>query len=273
MKRAPVISFVVIEYHCLEEMGACTESIRHAAGDLPYEVVISSNSGYGKGERERLAGQFPGTKWVFNEANLGFGVAMNRGMAAASGEILALLNPDVRIHGGLTGAVEYLRENRGVGLLGPRVVDSAGNLQDSCRRFMTPWELLVRQSRRVFLRQEVVLMKSFDYGAVRDVDWVIGAFMLVPRGALEAVGGFDEGFFLYVEDMDWCKRFWDAGRSVVYYPSLEVEFKGDRKSVRPLLSGGIGFRYSLHHVRSYLRFLGKHGVCSPGRSRTRNPPG
>jgi GT2 family glycosyltransferase len=206
-----------------------------------------------------LERKFPYIKWIFNKTNKGFAGGMNSGIIEASGEVIVMMNPDVRFHNdNIQRAFDYLMSNPNVGLIGPKIVDEKGNIQDSCRRFMTPKELLSRTCARVFRAKKVILNQNYDYFSTQTTDWVIGAFMMVRHDALETVGLLDHKYFLYVEDMDWCKRFWDNGFQVVYYPLLEVIYEGDRKSTSPLISKKLFNKYSLRHMRNYLRFLCKN---------------
>lgn len=259
--NSPNISFVIIEYHSVPDVEACAAAINRACKNLFYEIIVSSNSNYHILEQKRLQEQFTELRWVFNPSNAGFAHGMNSGLTRSEGATVIILNPDVRIkNGDLQKAYEYLETHRDVGVIGPRIVDSNNILQDSCRDFMSPLTLFSRIFTRIFTGRDVLIDTRFDYNKVQSVDWVIGAFMMVRRDALKKVGGLDEGFFLYVEDMDWCKRFWDNGYQVIYYPQLEVEYKGDRKSTSSLFSKRMINKYGFYHLKSYFRFLMKHGL-------------
>jgi len=201
----------------------------------------------------------PDVRWVFNRRNKGFAAGMNSGLLTSRGRVIALINPDVRLSkGNMRKAFDYLISHEDVGLIGPRVVDGKGGVQDSCRTFMGPSQLLARVSRRISHGTDVLLDPTFDYTSTQPVDWVIGAFMMAKREALAKVGLLDENYFLYVEDMDWCKRFWDAGFQIVYFPEIEIVYKGNRKSTSSLASRTMPNIYSFYHVNSYLRFLFKN---------------
>lgn len=258
-------SFVIIEYNSINDVLACASTIICACNNLSYEIIVTSNSTYPAPEQKRLQKKFSDLTWVFNTRNVGFAHGMNLGLAKSTGDVIVILNPDVRIKSGeLLTIYEYLMSKNEVGIIGPRIVDRDGVLQDTCRCFMSPLTLFRRIFTRIFTGCDVLIDKNFDYNKVQSVDWVIGAFMMVRRDAFKIVGGLDEGYFLYVEDMDWCKRFWDKGYQVVYYPKLEVEYKGDRKSTSSFFSKKMINKYGLFHLKSYLRFLRKFGF-SPNR--------
>ena len=263
----PDISFVIIEYHSLPDVAECAEAIAECCRELDFEIIVSSNSTYPASEQQRLQIEMTQITWVFNRRNGGFAQGMNAGLERSTGKIVVITNPDVRIKAGsVREAITFIAASDRIGVLGPRIVDGFGNLQDSCRPFITPVRLAGRLLNRFIKSRDVLLENKFDYSRVQRVDWVIGAFMMIQREALTTVGGLDQGYFLYVEDMDWCKRFWDRGFEVVYYPSLTVEYKGDRKSTTVLTSKNMINKYSWFHLKSYCRFLKKHGFFPAPRS-------
>lgn len=257
------LSFVLIEYHSLDDVRDCISSINRQCGNLSYEIIVTSNSRYEPEMQNRLQCGNPEIRWIFNSENLGFAKAMNAGMRNAAGNCIVIMNPDVRILNSIDPAYRYLMTTPDVGVIGPQIIDQDGNLQDSCRNFMTPQRLFRRIFKRIARKEDVLLRKGFDYNKLQSVDWVVGAFMMVKKKAIETVGLFDEGYFMYVEDMDWCKRFWDHGYQVIYYPDLMIEYKGTRKSIAPFLSASEFNRYTIYHIKSYLRFLSKHGMNYP----------
>jgi hypothetical protein len=255
------LSFIIVEYHAVIDVKRFIDSMQEKVGGLHYEVIVSSNSFYPQDWQGNIVEGFPGVKWVFNKSNLGFAGAVNAGIAQASGTCIVVTNADVVIrNGNLSSAYQYLMSHPDVGVIGPKIVDAEGNIQDCCRRFMTPKRFAARFAKRVLFRRDVVLRSGFDYEKTQPVDWVIGGFMMVKSDAMQKVGLMDDRYFLYVEDMDWCKRFWNHGYKVVYFPELLVEYKISKKSVSPLVLKGFFNRYSVHHIKSYLRFLRKHGI-------------
>lgn len=252
------ISFVVIEYHCLEEIGLCMAALRSHTCNIFYEIIVSSNSEYPLETQDQIKKDFPETLWLFNEKNGGFAYALNRGIERATGDVVVVLNSDALLLSDIGPAFRFLLASPEVAVLGPRILDSEGAIQDSARCFMTLLGLARRSLTRLLQKREVVLEENFDYDLVQPVDWVIGAFMAVKKSALEKVGGLDEKYFLYAEDMDWCKRFWDNGFKVYYFPELAVEYTGSRQS-SSFISGKKRLdHYAFLHLRSYLRFVCKH---------------
>ena len=257
----PDLSFIIVEYHSLIDLRRFIDSLQGRIADIHSEIIVSSNSAYPLEQQATVAETFPEVKWVFNKENIGFAGAVNAGMSSASGACMVVTNADVLFrNGNLSSAYQYLIEHPDVGILGPKSVDAEGNIQDCCRRFMTPKRFAARFVKRVLFRREVVLRPGFDYETMQPVDWVVGGFMMVKREAVQKVGPMDDRYFLYVEDMDWCRRFWKYGYKVVYFPELLIEYKISKKSVSPLVKKGFLNRYSVYHIKSYLRYLRKHGI-------------
>ncbi len=252
------LSVVTVEYHSIDELESCLAALAVPLDKLEQEIIVSSNSEYDAEKQTLLTETFPTVSWLFNSGNLGFAGGVNRGLERATGEVVLHLNTDALLHEGFAEAVQHLIENRDIAILGPEIRDAIGELQDSCREFMTPLRALRRLKGRLFGKKDILLQDDFDYKSVQDVDWVIGGAFLVNRKAVQDVGLLDEKYFMYVEDMDWCLRFWKRGYRVQYYPMWKVEYKSDRKSVSPLIAGGDLNKHTRYHVASYLRFLVKH---------------
>ena len=243
------LSFVIIEYYSIDEILVCFRSIvENMLKDITYEVVISSNSVYSIDEQVRLKKKYNTLKWVFNEKNGGFAYAMNQGLKVATGDILVIMNPDVKIKIGMENMIRYLLQHGEVGIISPQIRNSAGVIQDSFRDFIIPFRFVKRHLDRLCKKKLCNVPESCTV-----IDWVIGAFMMMSRQAYEAVGGLDDGYFLYCEDMDLCKRMHLKGYSVVYYPEAIIEYEGTR-------SARHSWKYARIFLRSLFRYWRKFGV-------------
>lgn len=206
------------------------------------------NSCYLLEVQERILKKMEHVKWVFNSKNGGFAYAMNRGIEKAVGDFLVIMNPDVRIKYGIEYMFDFLYFNEQVGIVSPKIVNSLGEVQDSFRKFLTPSNFILRQLRRIFYRRnEVITMTKLE-----NVDWVIGAFMMISKKAYEAVCGMDEKYFLYCEDMDLCKKIHDKGYKVIYYPDAVVVYEGTRSARKSL-------KYACIFLSSLLHYWSKFG--------------
>jgi N-acetylglucosaminyl-diphospho-decaprenol L-rhamnosyltransferase len=249
----PDVSAVVVTYNAAPWIERSLESIRDAVSEL---VVVDHGST--DGTLELVRERFPEAR-VIEQENRGFGGGNNAGMRAASGDYVLLLNPDAWFLGnGLAKLVEFAEGHPGAGVVGPRLLHPDGSLQRSVRGFPTPWRIATEW---FFLRKLAPRSRMFnafhggpaDHESVYEAEWLGGACLLVRRAALDEVGGFDEGFFLFSEEVDWCYRFRQAGWKVLFYPGADV--------VHVIGASHDPHRYT-ELVVSLLRFLRKH--AGPG---------
>ncbi|WP_103727347.1 glycosyltransferase family 2 protein [Novosphingobium sp. HII-3] len=219
--------------------------IRHLLGDLRrlnlrgISIILTLNIPEDEGWLAAADG-LP-IRIIRNERPLGFGANHNQAFACSTDTLFCVVNPDIRLpDDGLVRLPPYFADQR-VAACAPLVVGSDGEVQDSARRFPN----LLRLARRVVLRQ-----READYApdAAADVDWVAGMLVLFRREAFAQVGGFDEGYFMYLEDADICRRLRRAGWKTVYQPSVTVVHDARRDSHRSL-------RHLRWHMRSMIRFL------------------
>jgi hypothetical protein len=177
--------------------------------------------------------KFPDVRLFRNEKNLGFGKTVNVGLHAAAGEYILVLNNDTWMHeGALDALVGYLDDHRDAGIVGPKVLSGNGSLQQQCRRRIpTPTAALLYFTgvAKMFPKNPRVagyLMTAADETQTTEVDAVSGACLLVRREVVEVIHGFDEEYYLYGEDMDFCWRTKLAGWKVVYHPAATITHFG-----------------------------------------------
>jgi GT2 family glycosyltransferase len=225
---APALSVILVSFECRELLRDCLESLASERTRLALEVLLVDN-GSRDGTLAMVDEEFSWVRVIARGRNLGFAKANNLATAAARGGHLLYLNPDTVIppHT-LAQAVAALDQHPEVGMLGCKLVRPDGTLDHACKRgFPTPLSSLyhfvgltrLRPTSRRFAGYTAGWLGANEQG---QVDAVNGAFMLVRRGALEAVGPMDETYWLYMEDLDWCYRFWQAGWPVLYWPEVKV---------------------------------------------------
>ncbi len=237
----------LVESLLRESQGLCTEI-----------VLVDSRST--DGGPELVEARFPNVMVVRMRSNWGFAAGCNVGRKRTRAPFLLFLNPDVvLLPGSLDSMVSYLASNRDVGVLGCRLLNPDGTLQLSCRRFYNWKSALLRRTPLGKLRPhdpELIshLMLDYDHARPAEVDWVLGTCLMTRRGALEEVGGMDDRFFLYFEDVDVCYRMKRHGWRVVYYPEAAMIHHHARQSAR-----GWAHLAAWLHLRSMIRFHQKHG--------------
>jgi GT2 family glycosyltransferase len=224
---APDCSIIIVNYHSEALLRACLESLPSSAHPVSFEVIVVDNSGTAL--RSGALDALPGVRLLDAGGNVGFAHACNLGMAAARGRHLLLLNPDTVAHPGAVATLSrYLDGSPAAGVVAARLLNPDGTLQYSCRRFPRPLSILFGRYAlltRLFPGNPVsrdYLYLDWDHASAREVDWVSGACLMVRRDVVDRVGGLDDRYFLFVEDMDWCRRIRDAGLDVVYVAEAEV---------------------------------------------------
>lgn len=228
------MALCVVNYNTREELRACLRSARERLGEVAAVVV---DNGSRDGSQEMVREEFPWARLVENPGNPGYASACNRGIAATREPYVFILNSDVEFRAdGPEVMLDFMDAHPEVGALGPMVLNSDGTVQMSCRRFPSMLENAVHGLAgdiwpgNPFTRS--YQMKDLCREEPCDVDWVSGAAMLLRREAAEAVGGFDETYFMYVEDVDLCWRLKRAGFRVVYHPGFRLVHHVGRASAQ-----------------------------------------
>jgi GT2 family glycosyltransferase/lipopolysaccharide/colanic/teichoic acid biosynthesis glycosyltransferase len=265
----PRLSIVIVSYNTRKLIRRCLESLRAFPPRGAFEVLVVDNASR-DGSVAMLRDEFPWVRVLANRHNLGYSAAVNQGLDATRGEYVLVLNPDIVVReSALDRMLDFMDEHPDAGIAAAKLLNTDGTLQHSCRSFYTPSTLLMRRTPlgRLFPNSRVIrqhLMLDYDHMTPRAVDWVIGACMLVRRSAAEAVGGMDERFFLYFEDVDWCYRMGRQGWKVYYLPQAEMVHEHRRESAKPRLS-----RSFWAHLGSLLRFYEKWNRWAYGLKRYR----
>ncbi|MGH7724296.1 MAG: glycosyltransferase family 2 protein [Candidatus Eiseniibacteriota bacterium] len=235
------LSLILVYYKAREHLRACLPSLPAACAGLSYEVIVVDNAS-ADGVAAEMRREFPHVRWIENSENVGFARGVNRGLAVAGGRAIALLNPDTIVEpGAFSTLVRHLDQHPATGAVGPKILDPDGSIQLSCRRFPTHWTGLFNRYSlltRLFPNNpwsRAYLMLDFDHASTRAVDWISGACLVTRRDVVERVGPMDEAFFLFNEDVDWCRRMHDAGYDVVYLPEARcMHAIGASKGAIPL---------------------------------------
>jgi GT2 family glycosyltransferase len=226
---------------------------------LTIEIIVVDNAST-DGSVDMVRAEFPQVTLIANPSNTGFPAANNLGIAAAQGRYVLLLNPDTEVLGqALATLVGYMDAHPDVGIVGPQLLHPDGSIQSSRRRFPTLATLflestwLERRAPPGLLRRYYFLDQP--YRVTLDVDWVTGAAMLARHEAIEQVGGIDEGFFMYSEELDWCRRVKAAGWRVVYHPAAQIIHHMGKSSEQAVPARHVNFQ------RSKIRYAHKyHGL-------------
>lgn len=240
-------SAVVVTLDAMPWIERCLDSVRG------HETIVVDH-GSVDGTLELVERRFPDAI-VLRRENRGYGAGLNAGMEAASGRWFLLLNSDAWAQeGAVERLVAFAEAHQRAALVGPRSRGVDGSLQRTVRAFPTLWRLATEYFFLRKLAPRSLLLNAFYAGGFahdepRPADWVMGYAMLARREAVEEVGGFDEEFFLFSEETDWCRRFWDAGWEVWFTPDAEFVHVGGASHKGRMFG---------ENVRGHVRFLAKH---------------
>ncbi|HRQ37543.1 MAG TPA: glycosyltransferase family 2 protein [Chloroflexota bacterium] len=247
---------MIVSWNVRELLRDCLRSITQTQGDLALETIVV-DSASSDGSPEMVAAEFPQVKLIAATENVGFPRGNNMGIAKAHGRYILLLNPDTVLHeNALAHMVTYLENHRDVGVVGAQLLNEDGSVQSSRRRFPTlttaffesTW-LQARAPQRILNRYYALDLPDDQ---VADVDWVMGACLMTRQEIAQSIGGLDEGYFMYSEELDWCRRIKMAGWRVVYLPTAQVTHYQGKSSEQVVAQRHIYFnRAKLRYFRKY----------------------
>jgi GT2 family glycosyltransferase len=243
----PEVSVVVVTWNALPWLERCLESVRG-------RDVIVVDHGSTDGTVDFVRERWPEVRLIEQE-NKGMGGGNNAGMRAADGRYFFLLNSDAWvIDDGLDRLVAFADDHPEAAVVGPKLLNTDGTLQRSARGEPTLWRLateylFIRKLAPRSKRLNPLYRGDFAHDRVAEVDWLFGPALLVRREAADAVGLFDEDFFMFSEEVDWMTRFRRAGWAVVFFPGAEVVHVGGASH---------GGRMYVENLRGHLRWFAKH---------------
>lgn len=259
------VSVIIVSWNAREYLASCLQSLRDARPGCVKEIIVADNAS-ADGSPEMVAERFPEVILIRTGANLGFARANNVAMLQASGSAVALVNSDALVHPGcLETLAGHLNDHSEIALVGPRVTGGDGNLQRTCRHLPGLWNTFCRAVALDRLFGKYELFSGYEVPAsqherLHEAEVLSGCFCVARRSAVAQIGGFDERFFFYAEDIDWSKRFRDAGWKLAFVPeATATHFGGGSSSKTPL-------RFSIEILRATLAYWRKHhgvfGECA-----------
>ena len=225
------LSIIIVNYHHSHMLDNCLESVYRTIEKIQFEVILVDNSSKDDG-LEPILKRYTKIQFINNSKNVGFARANNQGAKIASGDFLLFINPDtVMIEDAIESMLDYIRSDSSIGILGPKVLNSDQTVQYSCRKFPTIWSGLFNRyslMTRLFPNNRYsrdYLMLDYDHNSIRSVDWVSGCCMMLSELTLKKANGFDENYFLFIEDVDLCQVIKKKGLRVVYFPNAKIFHK------------------------------------------------
>lgn len=253
-----MLSIIIVNYKTPALTKLCVGSIKNSLKDLDYEIIIT-NVEANEEDGQEIQDKFPDVKIIPIADNLGYSRSVNIGIERSdkNSEYLLILNADiVVVENAIAKLIDFMEKNKDVGMSGPQLLNFNNTIQYSSFRFYTPMVVFYRRTpfgKMKFAKKTLdnFLMKDWDHNSIKDVDWLMGSAMMIRREALKKVGTMDERFFMYFEDVDWARRFWENGWRVVYYPVAKMAHYHGKQS------SGFG-KYTIVHIISAFKYFTKY---------------
>jgi GT2 family glycosyltransferase len=235
----PDVSIIIVNWNTRDLLARCLRAVEATVKRARYETLVVDNAS-SDGSPDMVQRDFPAVTLIANRENVGFARANNQAMRAAAGRYWLLLNSDAFVkEGAVDEMVAFMDAHPQAGIAACKLLYEDGRLQHSCYTFPTlRTELFTAFGLdKLFPKSRLFgqyLMTDWDYSSTREVDVVMGAFMLARAEAVRQVGLMDEAFFMYSEEVDWCYRFKKAGWAVYYHPAVETVhiWGGSSKAVK-----------------------------------------
>jgi len=252
------VSIIIINWNTKEYLLSCLKSIYNTTKKCRFEIIVVDNAS-SDGSQKAARNQFPNVKLIQCEKNHGFAKANNIGIQKSIGSYICLINSDVNV---LANCIDnlwiYIKENQSIGLAAPKLLNEDLSIQVNWDQFATNKIIFLRAIfySRIMSRLGLVKNKTSPYNLntiyIKKVDLLSGAFLMARRKAIDDVGVLDERYFFYCEDFDWCKRFWDKGWQVMYYPdAVAIHYGGGSTKVKPE-------KYHLFETKTEFQYVEKH---------------
>lgn len=247
------VAVVVVNYNA---GSAIIDCLRALSRERPSEILVVDNASTDE-SADRIESEHPDIRLIRNRSNVGFGAAANQGIRETKAAHVLLLNPDAVVRPGAVDALKAAMDSRPrAGAVGALVLNPDGSVQPTKRAFPSLWQSILHGLLGIVWPSNpgtrAYTLADAPFDGARTVDWVAGTAMVLRRRAVEAVHGFDEAFFFFVEDVDLCRRLWDAGWEVWFEPRAVVSHAwGTSWTQQPL-------RFLWIHQRSLFRYATKH---------------
>jgi GT2 family glycosyltransferase len=260
------LSVVIVNWNTREFLSRCLRSVYDTTPDLDFEVIVVDN-GSTDGSQEMVRQEFPGVGLIVNTENRGFAKANNQAIRRSRGRYVLLLNSDAFVReNAIEHTIAFMDGHPEAGMAGCKLLFEDGRLQPSCYAFPTLFtEFLIAVGLDRLLPRSRLFgkygMTYWDFDDIREVDVILGAFMLVRATAIDDVGLMDERYFMYSEEVDWCYRLREKGWKIYFYPHVEAVHLGGGSTRRVraemlirLYGSRIEF-FRKHHGRLSARLL------------------
>lgn len=251
------LSIVIVNWNTKDLLRDCLDSVIKHTNKAEYEIIVVDN-GSADDSVEMVKKNFPLVNVIENTENLGFARANNIGIKVSRGRYICLVNSDIiLLDHCLDKLMSFMDSSPGIGMAGPKILNADLTLQHSCRHFPSIWNNLCQSLglNHIFPKSPFFsdwIMNYWNHDSIRSVDALSGCFWMIRRKALEEVGLLDEEFFIYGEDLDFCRRMRNANWDIVFYPGAEaIHLGGASSAAAPI-------KFYLEMQKADLQYWRKH---------------
>ena len=266
------INIVFLNYLMKDDILRAVDSLILDIKNSQYniQIIVTDNSENKDNIKEELAEKFPEVKYIDCGGNIGFGAGNLKGFKSCEARYYFALNRDTIIPENsrtIDKIIEFMDSHPKIACIGPKLLNMDGSLQYSCYRFDLP-SILIKPLKQINLDKKYkwvkkhadnLIMKDFDHNETRPVDWVLGAAMVVRKEVVEDIGWFDDRYFMYLEDCDWCHRMWEKNWPVYYVHDIIILHAHARESAKVpgLLKAIFKNKLARIHAKSWIKYLWK----------------
>jgi GT2 family glycosyltransferase len=259
------LSIIVTSYKNPSVLRLCLESLKKNILSENHEILVL-DSATEEDTEMMMREEFPEIKFYPHEKNLGFAKLVNEGLKNSRGKYILILNADIIIERRSADIlIEQIKKDPSIGIIGPKLLNFDGKTQPSCFRFYSPLVILYRRTslgKMKFAKKRIdnFLYKDKDLQICQEVDWIMGSAIMTSRSAAEKIGPMEENFgFMYFEDVDWCRRFWEEGLKIVYYPAVKMfHYHGKGSASQGALKAVILNKLTREHIKSAVKYFWKY---------------
>lgn len=266
------INIVFLNYNCKNDIFNAIDSVIKDIKDCPFDVQITVADNFENRDslKEELAAKYSNVKYVNTGGNVGFGKGNNAGFKNTLARYYFALNRDTIIPENtrvIERIIKFMDSHPKIGCMGPKLLNMDGSLQYSCYRF-DKQSLLIKPLKQIEFDKKYnwvkkytsrLLMQDFDHNETQPVDWVLGAAMIVRSEVADQIGWFDDRYFMYLEDCDWCRRMWEVGWPVYYVHDIIIKHVHARDSAKVpgIFKALIKNKLARIHLMSWLKYMWK----------------
>lgn len=250
------ISIIIVSWNVRDKLRECLASIEKASQNLNVEVFVVDNDSHDSTSK-MVVSDFPSMTLIQNSYNAGCSRAVNRALKKTTGRLILWMNPDMRLFDDtLKHLIDVAQENPQAGVIGAKLTNEQGDIVPHIRRFpkFTDQFAIASKLSKVFPSiLNSYLCHDFDYNKPAHVESIRGSFFCIPRAVIEKIGSLDERFFLWFEEVDYCKRVVDVGKAVLYHPRIRaIDYVGQSFAQVPTMKKQKMF------ISSMMKYFKKH---------------